>query len=296
MIDETLVQRLAFVKYLYELAVTQSKQPEPLSSASVLTFHDSIEMFLLLSSEHLNIGSNKPNFMDYWDLLNQKLTTELTQKESMRRLNKARVALKHHGTMPSRLDIEAIRASATNFFNENCLTVFGFEFKNISMISLVDCSEARVILEEATDLIQNNQFTKALVQIAVAFHILIDDYESKQMDSFGRSPFFFGRSLNFESSFFMGIREDRKLADFVDKVRESIMSMQSAIKIVSLGLDYRKYVKFRLLTPVVQKTIGGRYVSDINPNQEYTQEHSEFCLKYVIESALRLQDFDFEEL
>lgn len=291
MLSDSFMQRLAFVKYLYELAINQSKQPEPLCAASILTFHDSVEMFLLISSEYLDIGSNKPNFMDYWDLLNQKLKPELTQKESMRRLNKARVALKHHGTMPSRLDIEAIRASATNFFNENCQIVFEIEFKDISMISLIESNDARNCLEEATSLVEDKKFDEALVQIALAFHHLIDEYEENRKDLFGRSPFFFGQSLNFENSFFMGIK-DRKLSNFVDKVGESIMAMQSAMKIVSLGLDYRKYVKFRLLTPVVQRTMGGRYVSDRISNQEFTKDHCKYCIDFVIESALRLQDFN----
>ncbi|HBX87013.1 MAG TPA: hypothetical protein DEG09_00170 [Marinilabiliaceae bacterium] len=95
------MQRLAFIKYLYTVAVEQSKQPEPLSSSSILSFHNSIELFLQLASEYLDVGSKSPGFMDYWELLEPKLTEGgLTQKESMRRLNKARVALKHHGTLP----------------------------------------------------------------------------------------------------------------------------------------------------------------------------------------------------
>jgi len=55
--------------------------------------------------------------MEYWDLnlikqglQKKEMEGELTQKESMRRLNRARVALKHHGTMPSKLDIEVSAA------------------------------------------------------------------------------------------------------------------------------------------------------------------------------------------
>jgi len=116
-LDHTVVKRLAFTKYLYQTAVAQSRAPSPLSCASLLTMHDAVELFLQLASEHLNAGSGHPGFMDYWDILNKKLDpNELEQKESMRRLNKARVALKHHGTFPSDLDIEAFRASVTAFF------------------------------------------------------------------------------------------------------------------------------------------------------------------------------------
>lgn len=40
------VLRLGFVRYLYQLALQQSEQPEPMATASVLTFHDSADLFM----------------------------------------------------------------------------------------------------------------------------------------------------------------------------------------------------------------------------------------------------------
>jgi len=295
MLAESTMQRLAFIRYLYGIAVEQSQQPEPLGAASILTFHDSIELFLRLASEHLNVGTKRPGFMDYWDLLEPKLPTGgLAQRESMRRLNKSRVALKHHGTFPSKLDIEAFRASATNFFEENTPLVFGIEFSSISMVNLVKCAEARSSLEEASKLIKEGRAEDALDKIAIAFAQLVDDYENRKRTRFGRSPFFFGESLTFESSFFMGIR-DRKFAKFVDKVRDSIEAMQSAMKILSLGLDYRRYAKFRLLAPHVTKVLNGDYdISRGRQDEPRSIEECHFCYDFVVESAIHLQDFDFE--
>lgn len=66
----------------------------------------------------------------------------------MRRLNRARVALKHHGTMPSKLDIEAFRGSTTNFFEDNTGIVFGIRFTDISLVDLVQCKDAKNNLKE----------------------------------------------------------------------------------------------------------------------------------------------------
>jgi hypothetical protein len=295
MLTESTMQRLAFIRYLYTIAIEQSKQPEPLGAASILTFHDSIELFLQLASEHLNVGTKRPGFMDYWDLLEPILPTGgLAQKESMRRLNKSRVALKHHGTLPSKLDIEAFRASTTNFFEENTPLVFGIEFSSISMVNLVKCAEARSSLEEASKSIEEGMAEDALDKIAIAFAQLIDDYENRKRTRFGRSPFFFGESLTFESSFIMGIR-DHKFAGFVDKVRDSLEAMQSAMKILSLGLDYRRYVKFRLLTPhLIKVPYGDYHISRGRQDEPRSIEECHFCYDFVIESAIHLQDFDFE--
>lgn len=304
MLDKsTIIKRLAFIKYLYKLAVDQSRRPEPLCSASILTFHDAIELFLQLASEHLDVGKQQPSFMEYWDLISQKLSNqELTQKESMRRLNRARVALKHHGTLPSKLDIEAFRASATNFFEENTPIVFGIDFSDITLVELIQCEDVKNNLKDAEEFLKENKIEESLDKVALAFAQLIDDYESRKIGRYGRSPFFFGESMTFLSSFHMGINRvtgpefERRLAEFIDKVRESIESLQQAVKILSLGIDYRRYVKFRLLTPHILRTLDGTY--DIQRVQwgskgKPTIEDVQFCIDFVIESAVTLQEFDF---
>jgi hypothetical protein len=38
---------------LYQQGIEQARRPEPLSLASLLTFHDSVELFLVLAADHL---------------------------------------------------------------------------------------------------------------------------------------------------------------------------------------------------------------------------------------------------
>lgn len=298
MLDESIVKRLAFIKYLYKVAVEQSQRPEPLCSASILTFHDAIELFLQLASEYLDVGKGQPSFLEYWEILASKLPAGPTQKESIRRLNRARVALKHHGTLPSKLDIEAFRASATKFFEENTPLIFDIKFSEISLIELIQCEETKNNLKESAQLLEQNKIEESLDKVALAFAQLIDDYESRKRGQLGRSPFFFGESLTFLSSFFMGIdrRQVGKLADFIDKVKESVEALQNAVKILSLGIDYRRYSKFRLLTPSISRTIDGTYhIHRIQYGSKGipTVEDVQFCIDFVIESSITLAEFDF---
>jgi len=233
------------------------------------------------------------------EILSSKLTKGVpTQKESMRRLNGARVALKHHGTSPSKLDIEAFRASATNFFEENTHPIFDIKFSEISLIDLVQCEETKNNLKESEQLLGENKIEDSLDKVALAFTQLVDDYESRKRGRFGRSPFFFGESLTFLSSFHMGIDRSQvgKLADFIDKVKESLEALQDAVKILSLGVDYRRYVKFRLLTPHIYRTLDENYHVSRVPWGEKgvpSVEDVQFCIDFVIESAVILQEFDF---
>ncbi len=300
MLDESIVTRLAFIKYLYKVAIEQSQRPEPLCSTSILTFHDAIELFLQLAFEYLDVGERQPSFMEYWEILSSNLPEGMpTQKESMRRLNRARVALKHHGTLPSKLDIEAFRTSATNFFEENTSPIFGIKFSEISLIELVQYEKTKNNLKEAAQLLEQNEIEESLDKVALAFTQLIDDYESRKTGQFGRSPFFFGESLTFLSSFSMDIDRSqvRKFADFIDKVKESVEALQDAVKILSLGINYRRYVKFRMLTPIITRTIfdGTYHIHRIQYGSKGipTVDDVQFCIDFVIESSISLQEFDF---
>lgn len=301
-LDSTTVKRLSFIKYLYQIGINQSKNSEHIAGAALLTFHDSAELFLKLSSEELNIGKSGLHFMEYWELISNELSgdKELTQKESMRRLNKARVALKHHGTQPSKIDLEAFRATITNFFQENCTLIFGIDFPSISMIDFIEPESARVKLKEAENFKSNEQIDEALDQIIIAFNVMLKDYENRKRGKFSKSPFFFGKDLNFYNSFFMGLNDDRgnnKMAEFVDRVKESIESMQEAIKILALGIDYKKFSKFKLLTPHIEETMNGEYIISRNsyvPREKSSKKEVQFCIDFVVEAALQLQEFDYD--
>lgn len=281
------IERLAFIKYLYNVGVEQSRKPEPFCWASVLTFHDAIELFLELSAEYLDVSKRvkELRFPQYWDLLNpilkRKEKDELTQKIAMDKLNETRKAFKHHGTPPSKSAIDDCRINTTNFFEENTPTVFDIEFSEISLIDLIQYENSKKSLKQAQKLLNSDRKKDALCKAAISFIQLIDDYENKKKDEFGRSPFFFGTEWEPVDRTFI----------------RQFKALQDAVKILSLGLDYRRYSRFRLLTPTVLRIVGGKYKiqwikQDLEriPNTEAVQ----FCIDFVIESAIILQEFDFE--
>jgi len=300
-LDKIVTQRLAFIRYLYTVAVEQSYKAEPLCFVSILTFHDAIELFLQLSSEFLNVAKKRIEFMEYWDILTPEIRRrspdlELTQRESARRLNDARVALKHHGTWPNKLEVESHRVTATSFFGENVPTIFSIEFSDVSLIDMVQCDAAKINLKEAEKMLKESRREEALEKAAGAFKQIIMDYEDRVRKEFGSSPFVFGRDMTFLSSFFMGLRQvDRKMAEFVDKVKESVDDLREAVKILSLGIDYRKYAKFLLLTPRVFLGEKGILVQPalIEKEETPTEDDVRFCIDFVVESALILQEFEF---
>ena len=63
---------------------------------------------------------------------------------------------------------------------------------------------------------------------------------------------------------------------------------------MSFGIDYKKYVKFKLLTPVVLKTAAGNQVTHTMGKKKWNKENCQYCIDFVLESALKLQEFDFD--
>ncbi len=297
MVDEIVMQRLGLIRYLYEKAMEESRQTEPYGSTSILKFHDSVELFLDLACDKFGIlAKNTPRFKDYWTELERYLQGQsLSEKRSMDRLNDARVSFKHHGNLPHASSIEKFRVNVTDFFEENTRLIFGVEFNNISMTYLIQNPTVRSLLDEANILIEQEKKWDALGKIAIAFSRLVDGYYENNNAFLHRSQFYFGESMNYISSYDMGIK-NRKFEEFVSKVTKSIEALQDAMKVLSLGLDYQRYIRFQRLVPLVTRSFVGEYhahIGEPNPENQPSSNNCRFCYDFVVASAIQLQNFDY---
>lgn len=300
MIAETTMQRLALIRYLYTGAIEESKQPEPFGQISILKFHDSVELFLDVACDQFGIPAKKTKeFKDYWSALEEHLQGQsLSQKRAMDRLNSARVEFKHHGNMLSTSDIEKFRVNVTDFFEENTSLIFGIEFSKISMTYLIQNTRVRTLLDEANALIEEGKRGDALTKNAIAFAQLIDDYTQNEKARRYRELFFTRDPFPLHIGSSTG-NQGPQFEQFVRSVTASIDTLRQGMQVLSLGIDYPRYVKFRLLTPPVVKMQGATDYQPPVPMQ-YTQdtlpsvETCGFCQDFVVASAIRLQKFSFE--
>lgn len=299
-LNESVIKRLVFIRYMFDKAVEQSKKSYPDSQMSVLTFHDSVELFLVLVSEYLDVGSKNHGFMDYWNIIEQSKNVKLSNKKSMEKLNKNRNSLKH-GAIPTHESLfEEFRVNVKNFFDENTRTVFNIEFFELSLIYLVKNESAKTSLNEAYRLLEDETKTiDSLLKTVEAFDIIIDDYENSKIGPFGDSPFDFSSPMSSMSMFSLKkyFEPSSKLSEFVDKTTKTIESMGNALKIISLGIDYKKYSKFRSLTPLRVKIENGPSKYYFSQNQDVNSlkiDDVNFCIDFVIETALTIQEFEFD--
>ena len=282
--DGSIVKRLALARHLFNVGVEQSHQAEPLNSVSILSFHDAVELFLQLATEHHGISKSGRAFMEYWDPISSKIGEPLRQRESMKRMNRARSQLKHNGMLPAPTDVESFSASTEIFFTENMPLVFDRDFDSISLLDSVGSHSVREMLSSAEESIKQDRPKYALRKIALAFNSMVDEYVGNRSHN-GSSSFRFESNFDLLDSVYV---EDGDVGEFMDKVGVAIPPMQKAITILCLGLDYRKYVKFETIVRSGTHDLKNRDSEAGNRKIEYVM----FCFNYVIESAIHLQNFD----
>jgi len=293
-----IIKRLAFAKYLIGRGNQESLNPEPLSSIALLHYHDALELIFNLVLEDKNINANNLSFMQYFDKVNEWLKNngkdEISLRPSLVKLKDRRVNLKHKGLFPSKIDIEESKFTTNNIFEELCKNVYELDVQEISLVELIENTRVKGFIKEAIDSYNSDQ-KKSIEKISLSFEFLLRDYEQSKRDSFFRSPFNFGKNMTFFTSFRMGLRRSDKMAKFIDNVKESIEAMQKAVKILAFGLDYKKYIKFRLIIPEPIWSIGSDIPKvPLSQDAKISKEDFNFCINYLIECSLKLQEFDFE--
>ena len=287
--DELIIKRLAVVKHLYQQGLALSYESEPTNGLCLLPFHDSIEMFMKICADVKSVKIDRSTmFMDYFSKL-----PDLLCSSQMQNLNNKRVALKHHGEIPSSLDIEIARANTTEFFELNTPLFFGVEFSEISMVSLIKYSSVADWLYKANEAHQKGDYSDSICLSHVAFKELLIRHEEDK-SYFYESPF---SAVKECKHLFRDSKFNHQIDENIKKIKNDLLNIDAALTIIGLGIDYKQYTKFELLSPYINvwPEKGGRKF-DWHPkaNIVANSRNSSFCYDFVISCALNLQRTDFE--
>ncbi len=296
------VSRLAFIRYLHHQGVQLARLPEPQSSAAVLLLHDAVEAFLLLAAEHLGTAAPR-EFGQYWDVLSPaKLTggVYLAVKQGMLRLNKVRVNLKHHGVQPGKAAIDQSLADAATFFAANTRLVFDIDYDRVSMADVIEQEQVRELVRKAEAANAGGDHVSAMVALSDACELLL---LPRRSNSRKPSPLRFGDNIRWwgldrvkkalrPSGNARGVdihANDRQfLAGHIGTVTETVIALQAAARVTTLGIDYAAYLRFVRLTPGHVDTMNG--VREYRAPKGYapTGHDVEFCYQFVVSASLRL--------
>ncbi len=290
--NELTTKRLAIIKQLYLQGINQSYDSEPMNGFCLLSFHDSVEMFMKLCAEQKDIKINRDvNFGDYFIKI-----PDLQGNAAMNNLNNKRVNLKHYGSLPSVIDVETSRTNVTDFFEQNTPTFFGVKFSEISLISLIKYESVREYMSKSLADLESENYKNSILNSQIAFKELLYCHKEDKIQNY-TSPFKISEDFNFCSSSSMRLGISQKLNDFIDKTEKSFSKIDEIIGIIGFRIDYKKYCKFKILSPYIQPWFedGSRkYEFYDNKHIICDKRNAQFCFDFVIESALQLQRFDFD--
>ena len=316
-LDTATMNRLAFIRMLYRQGVEQARRPEPLSFASLLSFHDCVELFLVLAVDHLRapLPRRDPNFLDYWQILRRTETfpagVELSGQPGMDRLNRYRNALKHAGVFPGREAVEDALTTTASFFENNTPVAFGVAFDAIDMTDVVPQDDARSRLKAAAATEAAGDRKEAMAQLAEAFADLFRPHAGLP---FGRAGAYgFGANVHGGYGFRVGMGSvmgtvgqalrsnqarglraiGKKVDDNLAQLNDVVAAMQRGMRVMALGIDYARYNRFEQLTP---KVFGAGEHRRVSAEFDYAPTRQEYddCVQFVIAVALRLAQLEVD--
>lgn len=300
-LDELIIRkRLGFIKYLYSIGVTQSRNPDPICALAVLSFQDAIEMFLRLAIEHLDVHltQKEESLHDQWSKIDEKLKSSnidpLFYKQQIFRLNKARIELKHRGTRPSKSDVEEFRSIARRFFADHTDRLFSLNFESISLIDLVTFERTRHFLEKSQTHLSNNEYEDAINNASRAFSCLIRDYMNDHRVNSRNSMFSLLEEVE-RSESRHGFDKDNLLIEF-DTIHKSLKNLEYIIMLIGFGIDFRRFITFESLVPnfEIEPDLNVIFSSAFcnNETDEQKRDIIVFCVDFVIECSLVIQEFN----
>jgi hypothetical protein len=302
-LDPLMMKRLAFIQMLFHQGIEQSRLPEPLNVTSVLSLHDASELFLVLAVEKLGapLRHGQLPFMEYWALLDpSKLPggVTLSGAKGMRRLNDLRNALKHSGTMPSATAVSQACEDVRRFLEDNTLSVFSLAFTDIDMAEVIPQAHIRDKVRAASAAEISGDRMEAIALLAEAY--------AERYTASPRSDSSFGPSIRTQlpqgaiaAILWQPAHPQRprppgdhhQLAEQISQVTKAVQEMQSALEIMSLGIDYRQFQRFLLITPGIAHFVDGhserRFMDD---DHVPTVEEFEYCRQFIITLALRMAE------
>ena len=281
--DELTAKRLAVIRYLFEKGKTMSYEAEPLNGLSLLPFHDSIEMFMKLCADVKGISIPRNTmFAEYFNKI-----PELKDKAQMESLNARRVSLKHHGQLPSSLDVEITRVNVIDFFNHNMPVFFECQIEDVSLEVMIVYPSTREYLRKYHGFLREGKYGSAQAQCKIALRDFLNCYHEqhnrylKLKDGPGRNAN--NLSLpNFEP----------KTDKCIEALKDDVLKINEAITVMNLGINYYLYEEFMNKGACVEywpDEEADKFSYYVGDESQYNKDTAEKYYKFVIENCLRIQ-------
>ena len=188
-----------------------------------------------------------------------------------------------------------------DFLSQNTKIQFGLDFSSVSVSSLISYNEVKTYIDVAEEYLVKNDFYNCMVNAKIAFMELLSSYEDTKRGKYHvNSITDVGRKIGNEYQKLIG-HDEKSGARWFRDVSETTNRIREVLKITALGIDYRKYAFFEYITPETNVYWSNGCCEYHSIPKDYYESKinlrasdCRFCIDFVIDSALKLQEFDYD--
>ena len=105
-------------------------------------------------------------------------------------------------------------------FKDFCFKLYGLNYEDINLIDLLDDSRTKECL---LGIDYEDKHVNIVADLALAFELLLKDFEESKRSPFGFSPYQFLKKDQISSSN-LGIADIKPIKDYVDRTNENLKS------------------------------------------------------------------------
>lgn len=274
------LDRLVFAKYLFHRGAEEIERGREVGmSMAVLHFHDCLELFLQCIAESVGVDDRNVPFPAYGAKIKEKAKKAIALARVVDKVNGLRVPLKHQGLPPGRSALKGLSAEVEVFLEQNSQLFLDISFNSVSLADVIADPTAGEHVKAAEAAIESGKYADAFQQLDAGFDALLASESARlpQREQFGRR---LDRDIADPNDVpKLEVRpEDERMRRMVKRMNERFSRVVAAIEPLRLGLDPSEYQRFRQLTHRVQTAL------------HETRENAAFCLSFVVDAALRMQD------
>lgn len=270
-------QQLLISKYLYAQAVKVLDASLSMSAGLTVSLcQDSAELVIWTIARDVDAPArDKASFDGMWDAIEKGRlnpdATKLPLRTFMIDVNKARVAFKHNGQLPTIPDAVRFLGYTDEFMREAVDAFYGIRLADISMASLIQDNRVSGEIHAIEKFLAEGKYRECVYQSAVtAPHA---------------RALFEGVIPRIDSNM------SRAASEF-QYIGKQLILHRAILNGLMLGLPYGDQLRFNLLIPSVSESYSGN-VQFQQPSAlwgyEYTEEDARFCIQFVTDIALRAE-------
>ncbi|MFC7070621.1 hypothetical protein ACFQL9_13285 [Halobaculum lipolyticum] len=303
--DHSTLERLTYIKSVHQQADALSQESWPQSTTAILLYHDAVELFFQCKLE--TEGESEPyRFMDNFSKIHNEFGITLEYKDGIKRLNNTRNELKHRSLRPEQDEIATIRVLVNDFFEANTPLLFDIAYDQISMAALIEFEAARAKLREAEHALADERYGDGICAVAAAYLRMNNEFEKYVTHQLDHTPYPTLMNEQWVDTIDGSIDElllilqqnssqlnenvEKEIADIIAGLHipeQAIREVYQILRIMTLGIDYGKYIRFNSITPNVSEDGALREINGAIP--EVSEEELQFCIDFVIEVGQELQ-------